>query len=443
MITPEQWKQTDTNAFAQFFSIPSSCEKSLDYAVEYCNRYESLLKNIWESVHPPTKGVVLCVFGSPARYEMLGESDLDCMLIREDGLDVDSYRSEFISKANSYGFSKIDIPVWGSLSDCKNYMKYAITEGNQVVESRLLMGDTNTWSKVNTLRDEYCTRDRFRITFAFQYFYFDQYYKQRERNNQHNLKYGHGGTRDFLFPVWLANLREGYDYVSHSKTPAITRGLQSLLERGNISIIQFEEMKKAANVIALLRNELLRQSIGTEDSGLTFLGEKTAQRLVEIQPKIFSKKEYVLCAGVSGLNTIASLKKICYEAFMNEEDVKNRIGPGIKLDPSEELSATVLSWKSNLEDLESTVLKTLGSSSSWAVLTSLACNPTCPEKLLQILAEKGTDHGYEYVAKVVGRNPRTTQKTLTYIINSNIEDRFKEPAKVRLEKGWKKANELQ
>jgi hypothetical protein len=443
MVTPIEWQHSDVLAFAQFFTSPEKCERALDYAVDYCHRYDDLLRSIWSQVAPDNPRIAVCDFGSPARYEMLGESDLDCMLIRDDTVEIAPYRDRFIAALKGYGFSKLDVPVWGSLDDCRSYLRSAITEGNQVIEARFVCGDLEAWQQVNALRDEYSTRDRFRVTFAFQYLYFNQYYKQRTRPDQCNLKYGHGGTRDFLFPVWLANFREGYTYVLRKTAPAVLRGLQSLLERGDIAPAEHAQMTRAIHTIAIMRNELLRRSMGTPDSGLTYLSKETAEELTRLQPQLYPDAKSVLRTGHEAIAAIRSLKEICHQAFMRDNDVRERIGPGVTPDPTEELAATVLSWSVNLREADPHLVNTLGKFPSWAVLTSLACNPTCPEPLLQELAERGTAQGYEYVTKVVGRNPNTTTETLQFIVNSGIEHRFREPAIVRLEKGWRKANELQ
>lgn len=442
MITTLEWHKETKELFSEFFKSPKDSLFALEYAKAYCEKYDSMVRKICDQSIPNMDEITLCDFGSPARYEMLGQSDLDCLLIREDEINIVPLREKFMDNLKSFDFSKLDIPMWGSLTDCGNYLKKSVTEGNQLVEARYVSGDKDTWDKLENLRKKYCTEERFSVTFCFQYLYFNQYYKQRERAEKYNLKYGHGGTRDFLFPVWLAYFREGYEYLQNGE-PAVIRGIQSLLERKDITNEQSKRFVDAANVIALMRNELLRISYGTDDPGLTYLGKDTAENLTKSLPNIYVNKNTVLKEGLDALKSIINLKEICYSVFMNELKIKNRIGPNAKHNHKDELCGIVMSWNTNLSQINKHILDSLSNSSSWSILTSLACNPTCPEHVLDILADKGSEQGYEYVMKIVGRNPNTRDETLKKIVNSNIELRFIEPAKVRLEKGWKKANESQ
>ncbi len=206
-ITTKKLQTVEKEIFNRYFSNPNDDLYALDCAKEFTSAYDSIVKSVVSETTDNLNGIAIYAFGSPARYEMLGQSDLDCMIVRQDDLDIKDFKRSLLTNLQRFNFSKLDVPVWGTLSDCKNYISTAITEGNQVVEARFLIGDQSVANDIEKLRAEHCTPERFRATFCFQYLYFEQYYQQRIRSNQINLKYGHGGTRDFLFPVWLANLR--------------------------------------------------------------------------------------------------------------------------------------------------------------------------------------------------------------------------------------------
>jgi len=49
-------------------------------------------------------------------------------------------------------FPKIDVPIWGNLIECKNYLEHSITEGNQVIEAKFIYGDETIDYKLSQMR---------------------------------------------------------------------------------------------------------------------------------------------------------------------------------------------------------------------------------------------------------------------------------------------------
>ncbi|MGD8450871.1 MAG: DUF294 nucleotidyltransferase-like domain-containing protein [Phycisphaerae bacterium] len=440
MLTAVDWLQRRDEMFTDVFRRPADILHSLQYAKQISQLYDQVVADIGRALAGDAMhGYCICAFGSPARFEMLGQSDLDCLIVRTDDVDVSSFRDSFILALRERGFSKIDIPEWGALSDCEAFMATAVTEGNQIVEARYIAGDATVWRKLLALKRRYCTPERFRVTFLFQYYYFQQYYAQRERVGQRNLKYGHGGTRDFLFPTWLANLRDGFAACHDQESPHIVTSLQSLRNHDDLSCDGLGPALDAVNVVAFLRNELLRHSEGTSDSGLTYLHTESAHAIASHLPHLYGSHAEVVTHGTAAANHVAALKRICLAGFMRDREIERRT---TRQDPADELGAIALSWSRDLSGCPGSLFTKLLSGSRWTVLASLACNHTCPPGALDDLARLGMRKGYEYILKVVGRNPRTADATLERIAACQAEWRFREPAVTRLEQGWRRANEL-
>ena len=220
------------------------------YVTNYSQKFRELIQNISERAELaiPSKrlvGIGVFLFGSPSRQEMVDESDADIMIIREtDNEDYLIFRNEFIKLLEKENFEKIDVPDWGNYEDCEIYLKESITEGNQVVESKFIYGDIKTAYYIESLKDKYCTTERFEKVFCFQKLYFDQYYTQRNKPGIKNVKYGHGGTRDFMFLTWFTNILDASENRKiniEDNFPLAYKSLSSIYER---KLINFADYKK-------------------------------------------------------------------------------------------------------------------------------------------------------------------------------------------------------
>ncbi len=388
--------------------------------------------------------VAIFLFGSPARYELLGESDADILIVRKkDTAEVRKFQMLFTQVMGEYGFVKIDIPTWGTIEDCRQYVMTAVTEGNQVLESRFLWGDVRVARAIEQLKIGFSTPEKMQRVLCFQYYYFNQYYVQRGREGVLNLKYGHGGTRDLLFPIWLSNLRDGVHYAQQPGRPAILQGLHSLLRHGDITQYEFERYKDAIGYVLFLRNEMLRINRGTQSEGLTFFDASTIRRLIKdktvlIQFGLRNQEEFLQYTARC-VKTVFVLKQHVWSIFhtwCRSNSVRKKHDM-IRI-------LTDIWTASNGSKFTARLLRMHAKSDSWEVLTSIACRRDCPPDVLNYLAtQKGFRKGYEYVLKIIGRNRNTRKSTLERIArNSKIEMRFRLPAITHLTRGVKRANEL-
>jgi len=444
------------------------------YVTNYSYKFRELIQNIAEraeQVIPSKKlnGIGIFLFGSPSRQEMVDESDADIMIIRErDSEDYLLFRKEFIRLIEKENFEKIDIPDWGNYKDCEHYIADSITEGNQVIESKFIYGDYSVNSYIETLKSKYCTKEKFEKVLCFQKLYFDQYYAQRTKPGIKNIKYGHGGTRDFMFLTWFVNLldsSEGRKINIEDNFPLAYKSLSSLYERRLISLEDYREYSESVNVVLILRNEILIQNKWTSEAGLTYLDEKTISLL--FKRKSFKDDSLIDEPSLRSylekhIKNVAELKQRIWDLFISYLDssrgsiwadkFKNFLIGKITLqdidqiDNSDVLLQMAVIWNLRLEKdllIFNEVFNRYSKSDKWVVLASICCHNDCPDKILNTLVDKGCNKGYEYLLRIISRNKNVSKETLKKIIdNPNLEYRYKIVAKTAYERGIEKANEL-
>jgi len=444
------------------------------YVTNYSYKFRELIQCIAEKAEQviPCKklnGIAIFLFGSPSRQEMVDESDADIMIIREvDNDDYLIFRNEFIKLLEKENFEKIDVPDWGNYEDCEAYIKDSITEGNQVVESKFIYGDYEVNNHIESLKTKYCTKERFEMVLCFQKLYFDQYYTQRTKPGVKNVKYGHGGTRDFMFLTWFINLidsSEGRKINTEDNFPLAYKSLSSLYERRLINLEDYTKYSESVNVVLILRNEILIQNKWTPEAGLTYLDEKTFSLL--FKRKFFKEDSIIdeisLKNYLEGhIKNVAELKQKIWGLFISYLNSSrgydwadkfrkflegNLIKSEINLiENSDVLLQMAVVWNLSLakdHSMFEEIFNTYSKSDKWVILASLCCHNECPDKILNKIVDKGCKKGYEYLLRIISRNKNVSKETLKKIIdNPHLEYRYKIVAKTAYEKGVEKANEL-
>lgn len=410
------------------------------------------------------------LFGSPSRQEMINESDADIMIIREkDSEEYFKFRKEFMKNLEKERFPKIDVPIWGNLRDCENYIKYSITEGNQVIEAKFIYGDETIDSQISQMKQKFCTKDKFERIMLFQKLYFDQYYEQRTIKGVKNVKYGHGGTRDFMFLTWFCNLldvSEGKRINFDDNFPYVYKSLGDIYSRKIIKPEEYKKFLKSIEIVLILRNEILIQNRGTKNDGLTYLDEETIKKLFVKKIfngdniKSFNDLKIVLN---NDLENVKELKLHLWNLFI--EYLKKEKGEMwqknfkkillgkfdeyliLNIAKNDILSRIAIIW--NLNKLKNVslfnkIFTEFSKCNQWEVLASICCHADCLTNILDDIATGiGKKKGYEYILKIIARNKNTNRKSLKKIMDDyNLEERFRMVAEIAYNKGVKKANEL-
>ena len=440
--------------------------------VRYTDSLEYLMKNLFNSVVKKPEGIAAFVYGSLGRKEMIGESDLDVLVLWDDKYDKISKerKDEIKQKSESFNFCKVDIPDWGNLKEAEVYSKISITEGNQVLECRFLCGDDKKRKKEENIQQKYATAERMTRNFIFQKFYFDEYFKHKVRDDALNIKYCHGGSREFLFINWFDNFmfkKHPCWETQNKEIPYVERGLINLYKNNLISTPEFKDALNAANFNILMRNETLDCNKGTKDEGLTYLDKITSEKLYKKLPELM---EYYNITSYKDLiqefnKQASNLKHIkdkiwdilieeCSRDFNNKwkNDFKLAYNPNTSESKREKLISyedtlikTALIWgasNSNQSRLLEKIIQENKDNNSWEVQASISTSPYCSAEHLDYLTNGiAKEKGYGYILRIIARNPNVTIETLKNIAYDNkLDIRYKQIALAALRHGRKAAN---
>ena len=243
--------------------------------------YEITAKEIYGAENTP--GLAVFAYGSPGRIELIGgDSDADIFLAeRERTPQTKEFREKLKKRLEYFDFSKVDLTNWGNYQDIDTYLQNSLVEGNQVLETRFLIGDESVRDELGEKKKRYDSIDRQLRNFFFNRFYFNQYFRQRVRNGAINIKYCGGGSRDFLFIYWHDKLDRAFSgsEMDDSYQPRVKIGLNRLFERGKITAKKLEDVLEAVSFSMVFRSDLLKINKNTSDRGLTFLDEQTLEKL--------------------------------------------------------------------------------------------------------------------------------------------------------------------
>ncbi len=459
------------------FRLDTSPNNGLNMAVDYSSAVEYVVKELFnltgESVgFKEPLGIGAVLYGSPGRKEMVAESDLDVMLLYQDSNSYyQNFKKKFKEYADSLSFCKVDLPEWGTIDEASIFAKKSITEGNQVLEGKFVCGDPNINIKLQEIQENFGGPERMIRNIVFQKFYFDQYFKQRVRGGDINVKYCDGGSRDYLFIHWFNQLmkRKYSDWDKGLKErPVAEIGLFNLYNNGLINSFEFAKAIESLNFNILLRNEILLANKGTSDEGLTFLDTRTLNSVYERLPDLMN--EYNINSPSELKRTfdnqrthIASIKSRIWDLMIQEKgkeslsydwagdfykasSISTSETDREKLILSDDLLIRIATiWGvsiSNQEKVLERICKKEKESDSWEIQASLTTSPICPSDYLHYVATGiGKEKGYGYILRIISRNPRVQERTLETIANdSNVEPRYTQCARAALLHGRENAN---
>lgn len=162
--------------------------KGLEKAVKETKSFDRVVKETYNLTAMEVYGslstpdVAAFAYGSPGRIEMVGgDSDADVFLIERKITEKSRKFKRLLKEAlKHFDFSKIDMPDWGSFDEIKVYLAKSLVEGNQVLETRFLLGDEAIVSELKEIKKRYNTPERALKNIIFNRFYFNQYFKQKD-----------------------------------------------------------------------------------------------------------------------------------------------------------------------------------------------------------------------------------------------------------------------
>lgn len=189
-------------------------KNGLELAVEETRKFDRMVResywdvamNLFGTKIP--SGFAVFAYGSPGRIELVGgDSDADIFLIEKTKTSQSTeFKKRLKEKWGTFGFSKVDLPPWGTYDEIDVYLDKSLVEGNQVLETRFLAGDESVMQEVSQRKQKFDSIERGLRNIIFNRLYFNQYFRQRVRDGALNLKYCPGGSRDFPFVYWQDKL---------------------------------------------------------------------------------------------------------------------------------------------------------------------------------------------------------------------------------------------
>ena len=448
MVDPKLWQRHIKDSKDIFFrgnlDLFRAFEFSMSYSVFYDALVESQFRQASREIYgmDSAPGVAIYSFGAPARREMFGASDADVAVYRSGQSDKElQLRERMIRSLGYFNFTKVDTPVWGTINDIRRYMGTSVTEANQVMEAQFICGDVQLRDQVERLRVSLSNTDTIARNLVFQFFYFDQYFQKKESPDHLNLKYSPGGIRDFLFPMWYAQLRHGVE--GDLRTTAMERGLVSLYEDGLLPLDEVTDILRYSSVIGFVRDEIMRLTPGDVDGKLNF---QKAVELYQKRPHLFGSPQNIIQLVEEGRQRTSSAKSkvwdgLCqYFASTKSESWNIHFKRALTGDSSglplelefDEVINTARIWKLDAVSAGNSTnyLQEISESDSWIVLASLLSCPYVSGKVIDsVIKRKGLEPGYEYLLEIAARNANLETTTLEFILaDSSTEPRFKKPA---------------
>src|SRR3989344_2514337 len=350
------------------------------------NAYKTTAKEIFNKQNP--SGLALYTYGSPGRIELVGrESDADIFLVeKRRSVESEKFRELLTRKLDKFNFSKVDLPPWGTFDEVETYLKKSLIEGNQILETRFIIGNKNVHKKFELQKIKFNSIEREQKNFIFNRFYLNQYFRQRVRDNALNIN---DGTSDngltFLDDKTLHRLTKiGYP------SPLVTRenfemhrdAIKKIIELVWLDFIERTNQVKGGNWI--------NKFISAYDSNTS----------KSVRSKLISDDPLINIALIWGASE--SKQKELFENF--EKKYKN--------------------------------------STDWATIGSIVCSPLCSPKTLHNFGTgQAKERGYGYLLRIIARNRNVSNQTLKSIADDGgLEQRYKEVARAALDGGNKNAN---
>lgn len=449
-----------------FFDL--HCKKGLEMAVEETKNFDRIIKGVYEltakevygSVN--TSGVAAFAYGSPGRIELIGgDSDADVILFEEKRTEKSIKLRELLKKRwGAFDFSKVDLPTWGTYNEIDTYISKSLVEGNQILETRFLIGDHKVKEEVELRIKKFNSIDRELTNIFFNRLYLNQYFKQRVRDGNLNVKYCSGGSRDFLFFSWKDRLNEliKKENIPDIYEPKIKTSLNNLANEGKISKEDLSATLEAIDFSISLRANILKINKDNGDRGLTFLDDLTLNKLNSMgypppqiirdtfekyRLKIEEISKIILEDSIEKAGKMYNPKwkdnfKLAFSA-KTPEYIRSKINFD---DPHTPIALIWGASESNQINLFNSLAEKYKNTFDWAIIGSLVCSPLCNS---EILHHFGTgqlkEEGYGYLLRVVARNKNVKRDTLESIANdSSLEKRYTEVAQAAILGGNASAN---
>lgn len=207
---------------------------------------DQLLVRAWRLHLPQTGDVALVAVGGYGRGELQPASDIDLLVLLEDGADAAGGRivEPFVRFLWDMGL-EVGHSV-RTLKDCQRLAKQDITVATNLMEARLLDGECKLLQRMQALTapPKVWPSNKFFAAKRQEQIERHQRFDDTAYNLEPNIKEGPGGLRDIQMIAWVTQRHFG------------TRSLHDLVERQFLSEDEYRDLIRGRNFLWQLRNGL-------------------------------------------------------------------------------------------------------------------------------------------------------------------------------------------
>ncbi len=453
---------SSTVARKSFFVGPLAT-LGLDLARFHSLQFRHVVESVFRLLSDkyPDARVAVAAYGSASREEMAAHSDADVLVITSaESRSERTFRKDFARLLDQFGFAKVDIPNWGTIADLEQLAQVNIVEGNQVLESEVIIGDAELVSEFEKMKRRASSVERAISNLVFQKYCYDHYYAKRKKTGLINIKYSHGGTRDLLFFVWIAKL-EALRRGDRAEIRTLLDALDYLELIGDISKTQKEKLSRAASLVILLRSEVLKTNHSTTERGLSFYNPKSTRtfRFSNILSLVFESHDQMARAYKKCSNVISVMKStLIKHTFSRYLEAESQLLMKVARRPSSEIGTFLNSdnrmtrliciWEMSLrgryprcEGLVSGYISSDLNKLTWEETASLVANEDLgTEQIKKLTSSIISKPHFGYILKMVAQHPNTPREVLETIAKQASGERYKELARIALSKGVNETN---
>lgn len=394
------------------------------------------LRKIYYKVEGVKHNLVIAVYGSLARYEMLPMSDMDVLLFADDEKIVEKAK-DLIKSLN---FDYVDVPSKNFIN-LDNLKQFALSNSPDGHVAKLLIvagsHDTKTYKQLTSVKKISNRQHLLLENLIFDYNYLNYRAKQKYTSIGENLKYSKGGTRDNLYFDWGADFLTKSDVSQKSSLNQIPQIKYSIpiickyLNREN----EKNDLLSCINFINVIKNQaLLLKKQGGYFDGL--MSVATSRELLYNYKYENIKNEYELIT-IHNLarNTIFSFREMLYNKVLATLRTQIETSKYCK-----HLVNIADMWDNNSLNKDD-IIPELLKSGRWSDIASVVCQDDASSDSIDYAVDIALKNSaYSHLQRIAIRHSNTSDKTLNKILANNqiagceeIDKRYQKILEKRLE----------
>jgi predicted nucleotidyltransferase len=370
------------------------------------------LLHIFEKVRGEEHGLAVAVFGSPGRYEMLPNSDVDVIIFHNRNV-VDSIdkATRALQEIRNLPYDKIDTPT--EINTPKDLYELSVVNSpdGRIADCNLLatsplFDPDGFFSKAK----ESVNNNRARLeNLLFSYHFLKFWNTAKQDPEGVNLKYSEGGSRDFIYFDWAADFLTKGHVTAESRTqekPALLFALPVVIEY----VGEDTAVKKIAEAIDIINAckhwalEISKQPDGHFDG---ILSNITAQKILSdfVRQAIHPKE--LMTVHSTARKQISRLKDAVYVKLKEDYLLPHE-------SDFDDMRIVDSIWMKEVpHELRDRTYLNLLERKDWISVASVACQLDASAEILDTIFNMAVEkRGFEYIFRILIKHPNTGQATL-------------------------------